>query len=88
MFSTEQIDKLKRLIQDPEWSLIETMFLEYLEPLKSIDNIDITDTNRSVKGEIKARKHFVELIQRFFSDCQTIASGRVVEQQDPRDSME
>ena len=40
MFSTEQIDKLKRLIQDPEWSLIETMFLEYLEPLKSIDNID------------------------------------------------
>ena len=88
MFEAEQIEKLKRLIQDPDWNIVETMFLEYLEPLKSIDNIDIADTNRSVKGEIKARKHFVELIQRFFSDCHTIASGRVVEQQDPRDSME
>lgn len=88
MFSTEQIDKLKRLIQDPDWNIVETMFLEYLEPLKSIDNVDITDTSVGVKGEIKAKKQFINLVEKFFSDCRVIANSSIIEKQDPRDSME
>lgn len=87
MFSPERLDKLKRLFQDPEWKMVDELLREYIEPLKDIDNIDLDDRSSSVKGEIKARKHFYNVIDKFLEDASQIASG-TVRNQDPRDSME
>lgn len=79
MFSQEKMIKLKRLFQDPEWGIIEEMFLSYIEPLKDISNINLEDSSKVVKGEIRAKLDFYNAIQRFLIDAKQIADGRISE---------
>ena len=86
MFDLSKQEKLKRLFQDPEWKLVDEMLREYVDPLKDIFAVDLTDTAVSVKGEIKAKKQFYSLIIKFLSDAQAIATNEILT--DKRDSME
>lgn len=88
MFSSEQLEKIKRMVQDPEWNLIDKMLRDYIEPLNDINYIDLLDNATNVKAEIKSRKHFYTLIDKFLKDAQVLASGREIEAIDPRDTME
>lgn len=79
-------EKLKRLFQDPEWKLVDEMLREYIEPIVNLNSLDLNDTAVSVKGEIRARKQFYHLIDKFLKDAQAIATNEVLV--DKRDSME
>lgn len=86
MFNQERLEKLKRLFQDPEWKLIDEMLREYIEPLVNLNNLDLSDTATSVKGEIRAKKQYYYLLDKFLKDAQAIAENDVLV--DKRDSME
>jgi len=88
MFNTEELERMRRLFTDPDWKNIEKMFRGYIDPLVDINSIDLVDNSTNVKAEIKARKHFYNLVNRFFSDVDVIVSGKEVTAIDPRDSME
>ena len=79
-------EKLKRLFQDPEWKLVDEMLRECIEPIVNLNSLDLNDTAVSVKGEIRARKQFYHLIDKFLKDAQAIATNEVLV--DKRDSME
>lgn len=88
-YTQEQMKALRdKFFRDPEWHLVSDMFHDYLEPLKDIDYLDISDTNESVKGEIRARKHMYALVSTFFSDAKLLAEGSDPIKKDPRDSNE
>lgn len=86
MFNQYRLEKLKRIFQDPEWKLIDEMLREYIEPLVNLNNIDLLDTATSVKGEIRAKKQYYHLLDKFLKDAQAIAENDVLV--DKRDSME
>ena len=88
MFSSEQLIKLKRLFQDPDWKLVDKMLREYIEPLLNIQNVDLSDLNKSVKGEIKAKIQFYVLIDKFLKDAQVIAESKEISEVNNKDSME
>ena len=88
MFTFDRLEKLKRLFQDPEWKLIDEMLREYIEPLKDVFYVDLSDSSTSVKGELRVRKQTYQLLDKFLKDAQTIAENRKIEATDPRDSME
>lgn len=81
-----QLEKLKRLFQDPEWKLVEDMLREYIDPIISLNSLDLSDTATSVKGEIRAKKQFYFLIDKFLKDAKAIAENDVLV--DKRDSCE
>ena len=88
MFSTEELLKLKRLFQDPEWTLVDKMLRGYIEPLMSLEQLDLSNTNESVKGEVKAKLQFYVLVDKFLKDAEVLANGKEEEKIDKRDSME
>jgi len=89
IYTAEQMKALRdKFFRDPEWHLVEDMFLDYIEPLKDIDNLNINDTALSIKGEIRARKHFHALVTSFFGDAKLLASKANPSGSDPRDSNE
>lgn len=88
MFSFDRLEKLKRLFQDPDWKFIEEMLKEYIEPLKDIGYLELSDSATSLKGEIRVRKQTYQLLDKFLKDAQAIAEGQDPAKRDPRDSME
>lgn len=88
MFSTERLEKLKRLFQDPDWKFIEEMLQEYISPLKDIDYLELTDNATNLKGEIRVRKQTYHLLDKFIKDARAIAENQKPGEPDPRDSME
>lgn len=88
-FSQLQLDQMKdKFFKDPEWHLIEDMFMNYIEPMKSIDNLDINDTDKAVKGEIRAKMQMHAQITAFFEAARTLANGEILNRDDERDSNE
>lgn len=88
MFSFDRLEKLKRLFQDPDWKFVEEMLREYIEPLKDIDYLELSDSATSLKGEIRVRKQTYQLLDKFLKDALAISEGQDPAKQDPRDSME
>lgn len=88
MFSFGRLEKLKRLFKDPDWKFVEEMLREYIEPLKDIDYLELSDSATSLKGEIRVRKQTYQLLDKFLKDAQSISEGQDPAKQDPRDSME
>jgi hypothetical protein len=70
--SDEQYLKVKQFYADPDWFLVKEMFMNYLEPLIDIRNVDHQGTALSVKGEIKAKIDLFNIASRFFQDADII----------------
>ena len=88
-YTTEEMEALKtKFFKDPEWHLVRNLFMSYADQLVDLDTIDVSDTNESVKGEIRARKHMHSIIKTFFTEAENLANGVVAPVQDPRDSTE
>ena len=80
----DQFRKVKQFYSDPDWFLVKEMFMNYLEPLVDIRNLDHNGTALSVKGEAKAKIQLFELASRFFQDADIV----VGKAQEFSDSME
>lgn len=68
----QQLEQVKKMYADPDFTIVKNVFMEYLEDLIDIRKIDYADTAVSVKGEIKAKIKFYELALKFFSDVNTL----------------
>lgn len=60
--------KLSKFVNDPDWHIVEEIFWDYIEPLKLIDDIDVSDNATGVKAEIRVRKKVYKQISSFLSE--------------------
>lgn len=67
-------EKLSKFINDPDWHLIEELFLSYIEPLRYIDDIDVSDNATGVKAEIRTRRKVYRQITAFLSEIGILKS--------------
>ena len=65
MYSKEH---LKKFVGDVDWHMIEDIILEYIEPLRNIDNINLKSDPATVKAEVQVRKETYERLKRFLQD--------------------
>jgi len=55
----------KRFTQDPEWGQVEEVIAEFIDPLLSIQDIDITMPAEDVKAEVIGKLKAYEALQGF-----------------------
>jgi len=67
-------EKLSKFVNDPDWHLIEEIFLGYIEPLRYIDDIDVSDNATGVKAEIRTRRKVYRQITSFLSEIGILKS--------------
>lgn len=77
-FTYTQLDmeKLRKFYCDPDWKLVEQMFLDFINPLVSVTNVDIRDNATAVKGEIRTRMHVYAQLKSWIDECRSIADGK------------
>jgi hypothetical protein len=78
--TNEQLGKVKKFYQDPDWFLVQEEFMNYLEPLLNIRNLDHKGTALSVKGEVKAKIQLYNEAVNFFANAQITRSDIETEQ--------
>ena len=61
-------EQLKKFVGDVDWHMIEEIILEYITPLRNIDNIDLNSDPETVKAEVRVRKETYERLKRFLQD--------------------
>ncbi len=62
------MNKIAKFVQDPDWKIIEQAVLEYIEPLKDLEHIDLSDTATNIKAEIRVRKQMYNQLRAFLDD--------------------
>jgi hypothetical protein len=67
--------KLAKFVNDPDWGLMEKILLDYIEPLRFIDDIDVSDNATGVKAEIRTRRKVYKQIISFLSDVGMLKSS-------------
>ena len=72
--SNEEIERLKKFTLDPEWPVMEKVIMNYIEPFKSIDYIDMKDNATNIKAEIKVRKQVYDQLTAFLSQLGVISN--------------
>lgn len=61
-----------KFFNDPSWSIVEEMIMEYLEPLEGISNVDTKRTNDEIATEVRARQLAIENLGKFLKDCRIL----------------
>lgn len=75
---TEKLkDKLRKFTADPDWVLIETMFNEHMDPLKSIMTIDVNRSNDEIASEVRGRQLTIESLTKFLKDSNIVNSQSI-----------
>lgn len=69
----------KRFTDDPEWHQVEEVISEFITPLLSIRDIDITMPSEDVKAEVIGKLKAYEALEGFITSKGFIRSGRLVE---------
>jgi hypothetical protein len=69
----------KRFTQDPEWYQVEEVISEFLTPLLSIRNIDITMPADDVKAQVIGNLKAYEALEGFITSKSLTRDGRLVE---------
>lgn len=69
----------KRFIDDPEWHLVEEIIKEFIDPLLSIQDIDITQSSEDVKAEIIGKRKAYEALEGFIKSKGLIRSSKLAE---------
>lgn len=68
MDRNETLAKLDRFFSDPDWPLVESMLMEYVEPLRYASSVDLKQDSHAVHAEIKANLAAYAAITGFLSD--------------------
>lgn len=61
-----------RFFQDPEWKQVEDMIMEYVEPLKDFNTIDLSQPAEHVKAEVIGRMLAYNALTRFLSETKLV----------------
>jgi hypothetical protein len=77
-------EKLTKFVNDPDWHIVEEIFWSYIEPLRYIDDIEISDSSTSVKAEIRTRKKMYKAVSSFLADIGLMKARKL---DDPHDNM-
>lgn len=61
-------EELKKFINDPDWYKVEEIFLEYIEPLNRLENVNLNNEPETVKAEVRVRLELFKQVKTFLSD--------------------
>lgn len=61
-----------RFFTDPMWVDMEELLLEYLEPFRSVLNIDTKMSNDQIATEVRGRELMVNQLEKFLEDTRVI----------------
>lgn len=61
-----------RFFEDPEWKNVEEMILDYIEPLKDFNTIDLKQPAEHVKAEIIGRMLSYNALWKFLNDTKLV----------------
>lgn len=69
----------KRFLDDPEWYQVEEVVNEFITPLLSIRDIDITVSSEDVKAEVIGRLKAFEALEGFITSRGLVRSSKLAE---------
>ena len=69
----------KRFLQDPEWYQVEEVISEFITPLLSIRDIDITAKAEDVKAEVIGKLKAYEALEGFINSKGLVRSSNLTE---------
>ena len=68
MTRAERIEKIKSVVQNPDFILVEEVLREKIEKLLYIEDIDDKQTGTDIKAQIKANKRTVKELNNFLTE--------------------
>jgi hypothetical protein len=69
----------KRFLDDPNWSEVEDVINEFITPLLSIRDIDITAKSEDVKAEVIGKLKAYEALEGFITSKGLVRSSKLAE---------
>lgn len=69
----------KRFLDDPNWSEVEEVIAEFINPLLSIRDIDITMPAEDVKAEVIGKLKAYEALEGFITSKGLVRSSKLAE---------
>lgn len=69
----------KRFTEDPEWYQVEEVIKEFIDPLLSIREIDITMPAEDVKAEVIGKLKAYEALEGFITSRGLVRSSKLAE---------
>lgn len=69
----------KRFTEDPEWGQVEEVISEFITPLLSIRDIDITMPAEDVKAEVIGKLKAYEALEGFITSKGLVRSSKLAE---------
>lgn len=69
----------KRFTEDPEWYQVEEVISEFITPLLSIRDIDITQKAEDVKAEVIGKLKAYEALEGFITSRGLVRSSKLTE---------
>lgn len=74
----DEIKKIKeKFFSDPDWNLVEKIILSYIEPLKDILTVDITENADTVKAQVAGRKIAYESLHKFLKESRLLSNRTI-----------
>lgn len=70
-------DLRNKFFSDPDWSKVENIILDYIEPLTDMSTVDTNQTAETVKAEIIGRSLAYKSLYKFLQDSQIVSSPRL-----------
>ncbi len=69
----------KRFLQDPDWYQVEELVLEFINPLRDLSTIDVTQPAEHVKAEVIGREMAYESLIGFVRSSGIIRSDKLID---------
>lgn len=69
----------KRFAQDPEWSQVEDIVIEFITPLRDISNVDMSQPATQIKAQIMANKKAYEALEGFARSSGILRPERLID---------
>lgn len=69
----------KRFLEDPEWHAVEEVIAEFVTPLLSIRDIDITAKSEDVKAEVIGKLKAYQALEGFITSKGLVRSSKLAE---------
>lgn len=75
MTQEEKIKIGNKFVNDPDWSLVERLLTDYIEPLKDIATIDTKQQNDIIATEVRSRQIVIDQLSKFLRDSRLIGKN-------------
>jgi len=72
--TAENIQKLRKFTEDPDWVLMEGIIREFIEPLTDVTTINKSLGNDEIASEVRGRQITIESLTKFLNQTKIISS--------------